>query len=112
MKKKLPSGFLSTGSTPTTNAVEMFMVYFQNGGSTTSRKMNEKALEAVREHFNWFEPNSFKTMLQWGIDPNCAKSTTSSSQALAMRTAKLLGQIMAPLGQIMAEQVIVKTKII
>jgi hypothetical protein len=105
MKKKLPSGFLSNGSNPTTNAVEMFMVYFQNGGSSTSRKMNDAALDAVREHFNWFEPNSFKTMLQWGLDPNCAKSTTSSSQALAMRTAKLLGQIMA-------EQVIVKTKTI
>lgn len=105
MKKRLPSGFLSNGTTPTTNAVEMFMVYFQNGGSTTSRKMNEEALEAVRRHFDWFEPSSFKTMLQWGIDPNCAKSTTSTNQALAMRTAKLLGQMIAT-------QVIIKNKTI
>jgi hypothetical protein len=105
MKRKLPSGFLSNGITPTTNAVEMFMVYFQNGGSPISRKMDEAALGAVRDHFSWNEPNSFKTMLQWGIDPSCAKSTTSTNQALAMRTAKLLGQVLAT-------QVLIKSKTI
>ena len=91
---KLPSGFLSRGTTPTQNAVMMYAVYFKNGGTEDHQNINPEALQAVRDYFN-FEggKNSFKLMLQWGMDIQCVKSYTSSNQALAMRTAKTLGQM-------------------
>jgi hypothetical protein len=93
---KLPHGFLSSGINPTQNAVMMYAVYFKNGGTDDHQNINPQALQAVRDYFN-FEggKNSFKTMLQWGLDQQCVKSHTSSNQALAMRTAKVLGQIIA-----------------
>lgn len=93
---KIPRGFLSTGTYPTQNAVLMYAVYFANGGTHDHQNLNETAIQAVRDYFN-FEggKNSFKTMIQWGLDPVCVKSHTSSNQALAMRTACLLGYVLS-----------------
>lgn len=94
--KKLPRGFLSTGTYPTQNAVMMYAVYFAAGGTEDHQNINADAVQAVRDYFNFDGgKNSFKTMIQWGLDPVCVKSITSSNQALAMRTAALLGSVLS-----------------
>lgn len=94
---KVPKGFLSSGENPTQNAVMMFAVYFQNGGTLDHQNINPVAVQKVREYFNFegTNKNSFKLMLMWGLDSECTKSFTSRNQALAMRTARILGQLLS-----------------
>ena len=87
-KERLPLGFLSKGGKPTMNAVEMFYVYFKNGGTPYDTKVNPLALLYVREHFNFHEEGSFEMMILWGLNSKCLKSHTSKERALAMIQAK------------------------
>ena len=87
-KERLPFGFLSKGGKPTMNAVDMFFVYFKNGGTPYDVKVNPFALSRVRSHFNFHEEGSFEMMILWGLNSKCLKSHTSKERALAMIQAK------------------------
>ena len=87
-KGRLPFGFLSKSGKPTMNAVDMFFVYFKNGGTPYDTKVDPFALLCVRSHFNFHQKGSFEMMILWGLNSKCLKSHTSKERALAMIQAK------------------------
>jgi hypothetical protein len=102
-KKMLPKGFLSSKNQPTQKSIEMFFVYLSTLPQNWDlKKLNKKSVKEVRNYFG--VDYGFDMMITWGININCAKSSTSKGRYKSMSTAFTIALGMVGQGVILTDK--------
>jgi hypothetical protein len=103
-KSYVTKGFLSSGESPSQNAVTMYSIYFLN---LPSDWKNEKVIyspgvDKVREHFG--VDYGFENMIRWGLQFDCSHSKTSSGRHISMNKAMLIAKSCISMGMFVTDK--------
>jgi len=102
-KPMLPKGFLSSKNKPTQKSIEMFFVYLNNLPKNWDiKKLNKYSVKQVQKYFG--VDYGFELMITWGININCAKSSTSKGRYQSMSTALTIAQGMLGQGVVLTDK--------
>jgi hypothetical protein len=93
IRKSLPKGFLSKKGEPTIQSVNMYVVYLLNrpeNWDEVRMGINPNGLKSVRKFFK--TDFGFETMILWGIQFNCSKSSSSYGRHISMNKSYILAK--------------------
>ena len=90
---KLKKGTLSVDGKPTKFAVNLFLMYFELGGTIFDSKVNPEIECKIKETMGWNKKTGV-LCLHWGLSENTKNSKKTGSYADTMEEAKNIAWIL------------------
>jgi hypothetical protein len=102
-KDYITKGFLSSGESPSQNAVIMYTIYLNSLPENWDIKKEYKpGIQNVRDYFGI--DYGFNRMIMWGIDFECSKSKTSNKRYKSMNKAFLMAKSIISMGVFISDK--------
>jgi hypothetical protein len=102
-KTCITKGFLSSGESPSQNAVIMYTIYLNSLPENWDVSVEyEPAVKNVRDYFG--VDYGFNRMIMWGVNFDCSNSKTSNKRYRSMNKAYLMARSIISMGVFISDK--------